>query len=108
MAKTIRGCKNDSTDADNLATAEVFTCSNDQNPLEECNYVFEPRHVLFGSYMTPERRDGCIRLIQTHFPSLNAKKTLLCGALRQSDLDQLEGLSEDDLELVSPVAKELL
>ena len=108
MTKTIRVCKNDSTNADNLTIAKMFICSDDQNLLKECNYIFESRHVLFESYMTSERRDGCIRLIQTHFSSLDAKKTLLYDALRQSDLDQLEELSENDLKLISSVVKELL
>jgi hypothetical protein len=103
MANEIAVYANDFADSDNWAAAEMFQCFTVRNPSVRSIWIAEPRHVSFGSSMTQEQIDGCTKLLKTHFSSYDSTKTLLRGALQLSDLDKLEGLSEDDLELVSPL-----
>jgi hypothetical protein len=101
MTEEIVVYSNDFADSDNWATAELLQYFAARNPSVRLIWIAEPRHVSFGSSMTQEQRDACIGLLKTHFSSHNPNETLLSGALQLSELDKLEGLSEDDLELVS-------
>lgn len=102
MAKEIALYINDTPDSDNLGAVKAFIRVTGQHPtVLPFPPIHEPRHVSIRSFMAQEQVDGFVKLCKIHFPSHDPFNTLLSGALQLSDLDQLEGLGEDDLELVS-------
>jgi hypothetical protein len=92
---------NDSIDSDNLAAAMALFRATFQRPNTRVLWILEPRQVCFGLSMTAEQVSKCKGLIQQHFASLgNPFRVLLGGLINQTDLDNINGLTESDRELV--------
>ncbi|KAM0213504.1 hypothetical protein ACHAPA_003810 [Fusarium lateritium] len=92
---------NDSIDSDNLAAAMALFRATFQRPNTRVLWILEPRQVCFGLSMTAEQVSKCKSLIQQHFASLgNPFRVLLGGLINQTDLDNTNGLTESDRELL--------
>ncbi|KAF5008133.1 hypothetical protein FDECE_5569 [Fusarium decemcellulare] len=88
---------NDSIDSDNWAAARALIRATARSPNTRIVWIFEPRQVSFGLAMSAEQQRRCLELITKHFPSRGKPfKVLLGGLLSDRDVNDLEGLSEDD------------
>jgi hypothetical protein len=94
---------NDLIDSDNWVAARFLEHAARKNPAMKIIWIIEPRQVAFGLSMTQQQITACTKLLKTYFPSYpNGFKALLGGLLKQDDLGRLNGVSQDDLDLVSP------
>lgn len=101
MAENIVIYYDDLTDSDNWATARFLQHAAHKNPTIHVIWIVEPRQVAFGLSMTRAQINACKDLLKSHFPSRGDPfKLLLGGLLQQSDLDRLEGLTEQERDLV--------
>ncbi|KAF4336497.1 hypothetical protein FBEOM_9629 [Fusarium beomiforme] len=97
---------NDNIDSDNLAAAMALFKATHQRPNTRVLWILEPRQVCFGLSMTKAQMDKCKFLIAQYFPSPEDPfKTLLNGALKKEDIDDIQDLIPDDRELLEKAVK---
>ena len=94
---------NDFTDSDNEAAAEVWAWAMETNPDIEAIYIAEPRHVSLGLAMTGKQIGACAALLKKHFSTLPdpPMTTILRGSLSPDALNKVEGLNDEEYNLVS-------
>ncbi|KAH8885283.1 hypothetical protein GQ53DRAFT_696167 [Thozetella sp. PMI_491] len=106
MAENIVVYHNDLTDSDNWAAARFLHQAAVNSAATRIIWVIEPRRVSLGHYVTTQRKNACLRLLEKHFPSRGSPlKVFLRGALQETDLDALGDLSEDERDLLSLAMK---
>ncbi|RYC79589.1 hypothetical protein BFJ63_vAg17527 [Fusarium oxysporum f. sp. narcissi] len=97
---------NDNTDSDNLAAARALFKATHQRPNTRVLWILEPRQVCFGLSMAMADMDRCKALIAQYFPSQqNPFKTLLNGALKKEEIDDIQDLTPDDRETLEKAVK---
>ncbi|KAF5979018.1 hypothetical protein FCOIX_5563 [Fusarium coicis] len=97
---------NDLTDSDNLAAAMALFKATNQRPGTRFLWILEPRQVCFGLSMAMADMDRCKALIAQYFPSQqNPFKTLLNGALKKEEIDDIQDLTPDDREILEKAVK---
>ncbi|KAI0183110.1 hypothetical protein EV127DRAFT_447902 [Xylaria flabelliformis] len=101
MGKDIIIYHNDLTDSDNWAAARFVQHAALKSSSIDVIWIVEPRQVSLGLSMTEEQINECRNLLETHFPSYkDPYQPLRGGFLQQSDLDNIEGLTEHDRHLL--------
>ncbi|KAI0545600.1 hypothetical protein F4679DRAFT_560570 [Xylaria curta] len=101
MGKDIIIYHNDLTDSDNWAAARFVQHAALKSPSIEVIWIVEPRQVSLGLSMTEKQISACRHLLKTHFPSYkDSYQPLRGGFIQQSDLDNIEGLTEHDRHLL--------
>jgi hypothetical protein len=93
---------NDDIDSDNLAAAMALFKATYQKQNTRVLWILEPRQVCFGLSMTKAQMDRCMFLIEQCFPSVKSPfKTLLNGAIKMEDINDIKDLTPADREIVS-------
>ncbi|EXK77963.1 hypothetical protein FOQG_17346 [Fusarium oxysporum f. sp. raphani 54005] len=97
---------NDDIDSDNLAAAMALFKATYQKQNTRVLWILEPRQVCFGLSMTKAQMDRCIFLIEQCFPSVKSPfKTLLNGAIKMEDINDIKDLTPADREILEKAVR---
>jgi hypothetical protein len=92
---------NDLIDSDNWAAAWAVAVAAMGDASTEVIWIVEPRKVALGLSMTSAQLGKCLELVSKYFPGRGKALKVMVGALLSvSDVEDLEGVTEEERSLV--------